>query len=331
MKTSLQQLILVVVGTLIGVSTSPAQQVPQLVRDQLPGRQVKVSAICIGFGGDHDEKLKLAIEHLHVGGQKRRGHRLPAGGVLRHESRAGAGADDQRRGGVGQAVPHVRDLSHPGAGRGQGVQHGGPARPPRPRRRLLPQGLRLLGRESPLQHRGRQGLRDGLRPHLDPHLLRPELPRAVATVRRPGRGHRLLAQRLRRRLPSERLRDPLPLLHRPGRRGQHHGHHRQTRRAGRKAPARSSSSPRWTWTAPSPTTTSTRTRSRRCSKSTRAKSWSSESSATRTWPPGGSSRRPSPASTPATFSRSTKIETLREYQHRSRKQINEAREKSERI
>jgi hypothetical protein len=35
----------------------------------LPGRQVKVSAICIGFGGDRDAKLKLAIEHLHVAGK----------------------------------------------------------------------------------------------------------------------------------------------------------------------------------------------------------------------------------------------------------------------
>ena len=69
MKTSLQQLILVVVGTLIGVSAVPAQQVPQLMRAQLPGRQVKVSAICIGFGGDHDQKLKLALEHLHVAGK----------------------------------------------------------------------------------------------------------------------------------------------------------------------------------------------------------------------------------------------------------------------
>jgi hypothetical protein len=69
MNTSLQQLILVVVGTLIGVSATPAQQVAQLAREQLPGRQVKVSAICIGFGGSHDEKLKLALEHLHVAGK----------------------------------------------------------------------------------------------------------------------------------------------------------------------------------------------------------------------------------------------------------------------
>ena len=34
-----------------------------------PGRQAKVAAICIGFGGDHDAKLKLALEHLHVAGQ----------------------------------------------------------------------------------------------------------------------------------------------------------------------------------------------------------------------------------------------------------------------
>jgi hypothetical protein len=38
-------------------------------RDQLPGRQVKVAAIAIGYGGQHDVKLKLAIEHLEVAGR----------------------------------------------------------------------------------------------------------------------------------------------------------------------------------------------------------------------------------------------------------------------
>lgn len=42
---------------------------PQLDRDKLPGRQVKVAAICIGFNGEHDAKLKLAIEHLHTAGK----------------------------------------------------------------------------------------------------------------------------------------------------------------------------------------------------------------------------------------------------------------------
>lgn len=44
---------------------------PQKRQDSkaLPGRQVKVSAICIGYGGDHDAKLKLAIEQLNVAGQ----------------------------------------------------------------------------------------------------------------------------------------------------------------------------------------------------------------------------------------------------------------------
>lgn len=36
----------------------------------VPGRQVKVAAICIGFGGNHDEKLKLALEHLEIAGQQ---------------------------------------------------------------------------------------------------------------------------------------------------------------------------------------------------------------------------------------------------------------------
>jgi hypothetical protein len=43
--------------------------VPQLDREKLPGRQVKVAAVCIGFGGEHDVKLKMAIEHLHTAGK----------------------------------------------------------------------------------------------------------------------------------------------------------------------------------------------------------------------------------------------------------------------
>jgi len=34
------------------------------------GRQVRAAAICIGFGGNHDEKLKLALEHLETAGQQ---------------------------------------------------------------------------------------------------------------------------------------------------------------------------------------------------------------------------------------------------------------------
>jgi hypothetical protein len=36
---------------------------------KLPGRQVKAAAICIGFGGEHDAKMKLATEHLHTAGK----------------------------------------------------------------------------------------------------------------------------------------------------------------------------------------------------------------------------------------------------------------------
>jgi beta-ureidopropionase len=35
---------------------------------KLPGRQVKVAAIAIGFGGDRNEKTRLAIEHLETAG-----------------------------------------------------------------------------------------------------------------------------------------------------------------------------------------------------------------------------------------------------------------------
>jgi hypothetical protein len=38
-------------------------------RAALPGRQVRVAAIAIGFGGDHEAKMKLATEHLHAAGK----------------------------------------------------------------------------------------------------------------------------------------------------------------------------------------------------------------------------------------------------------------------
>jgi predicted amidohydrolase len=47
-----------------GVGTAPGAS------PSLPGRQVKVAALCIGYGGDHDQKLKLALEHLETAGQQ---------------------------------------------------------------------------------------------------------------------------------------------------------------------------------------------------------------------------------------------------------------------
>ena len=56
-------------GAGFGKDAESLKTIPQLDREKLPGRQVKVAAICIGFGGNHDEKLKLAIEHLHTAGR----------------------------------------------------------------------------------------------------------------------------------------------------------------------------------------------------------------------------------------------------------------------
>lgn len=41
-------------------------------RPELPGRQIRVAAIAIGCGGEHDAKLKLALEHLATAG----GHKV---------------------------------------------------------------------------------------------------------------------------------------------------------------------------------------------------------------------------------------------------------------
>jgi len=62
-------LVVAVFLEMIAPSGSLAAGVPGLDRAKLPGRQVKVAAICIGFGGEREAKLKLAIEHLHTAGK----------------------------------------------------------------------------------------------------------------------------------------------------------------------------------------------------------------------------------------------------------------------
>ncbi|GAG49348.1 unnamed protein product, partial [marine sediment metagenome] len=62
-------LIVALAGFAFAQEASAAKAIPQLDREKLPGRQVKVAAICIGFGGEHDAKLRLAIEHLHTAGK----------------------------------------------------------------------------------------------------------------------------------------------------------------------------------------------------------------------------------------------------------------------
>ncbi len=57
------------VGLGFAQEVSPEGAIAQLDRNKLPGRQVKVAAICIGFGGRREAKLKQAIEHLHTAGK----------------------------------------------------------------------------------------------------------------------------------------------------------------------------------------------------------------------------------------------------------------------
>jgi len=68
MKNVPRLLLFVMVADMLALSLAPAAAIPQLDRTKLPGRQVKVAAICIGFGGDHDEKLRLALDHLQTAG-----------------------------------------------------------------------------------------------------------------------------------------------------------------------------------------------------------------------------------------------------------------------
>jgi len=68
-EKSLKPSVRILTAWLAVASLSLGADIPQLDRAKLPGRQVKVAAIGIGFGGRHDEKLKLAIEHLHTAGK----------------------------------------------------------------------------------------------------------------------------------------------------------------------------------------------------------------------------------------------------------------------
>jgi len=52
----------------LAIACSSAAAAPPGRKD-LPGRQVKVAAIAIGFGGKRDEKLKLALDHLETAGK----------------------------------------------------------------------------------------------------------------------------------------------------------------------------------------------------------------------------------------------------------------------
>jgi hypothetical protein len=65
MKPSISVVAVALLGVLAtGADSSAGERVP------LPGRQVKVAAIAIGYGGDHEKKLRLGIEHLETAGQQ---------------------------------------------------------------------------------------------------------------------------------------------------------------------------------------------------------------------------------------------------------------------
>ncbi len=63
MKSTMGIVAVALLGAFVAGSDSSASE-----RSTLPGRQVKVAAIAIGFGGSHDKKLRLALEHLETAG-----------------------------------------------------------------------------------------------------------------------------------------------------------------------------------------------------------------------------------------------------------------------
>lgn len=65
MKSSMGIVTIALLGALAAGADSSASE-----RSAAPGRQVKVAAIAIGYGGDHDKKLRLGLEHLETAGQQ---------------------------------------------------------------------------------------------------------------------------------------------------------------------------------------------------------------------------------------------------------------------
>ena len=53
----------------VGLLSGSARAADEPAAATLPGRPVKVATIAIGFGGQREAKVKLAIEHLHTAGQ----------------------------------------------------------------------------------------------------------------------------------------------------------------------------------------------------------------------------------------------------------------------
>ncbi len=65
MKSSTSIVAVALLGAFVAGADSSAGE-----RTALPGRQVKVAAIAIGLGGNHEKKLRLGIEHLETAGQQ---------------------------------------------------------------------------------------------------------------------------------------------------------------------------------------------------------------------------------------------------------------------
>jgi len=68
-KSLLIFLVIAACFSVVSAEQANVKPVPQLDRAKLPGKQVKVAAICIGFGGERKAKLKEAIDQLHTAGR----------------------------------------------------------------------------------------------------------------------------------------------------------------------------------------------------------------------------------------------------------------------
>ena len=66
MKAQNGVLLVSAIAALVASAALAAEKQP----GELPGRQVKVAAIAIGCGGKHDAKLKLALDHLETAGRQ---------------------------------------------------------------------------------------------------------------------------------------------------------------------------------------------------------------------------------------------------------------------
>ncbi len=192
LKIALSTPVIVWLGASLLLAAAPDRQ-------GQPGRQVKVAAIAIGCGGNHEAKLKLAIEHLETAGSRGvdiaclpeefagfAGESIPGpttkaiGELARKYHMYVICPIREQAGGRQYNTAVLLDRQGKVAGRYRKV-------------------FVYLGREGEPWRRGRRRVRYRFWANRHAHLLRRQFRRGLAGGRAQRGGNRLLAERLRGR------------------------------------------------------------------------------------------------------------------------------------